>query len=174
MANEEFEKALDAYRCAISADSRHYNAWYGLGKVYEKMGKWPIAQTHYHTASKINPNNAVLICCIGMVQEKLKQPQAALENYTRACRLAPQSALSRFKKARCLMTLGRSKDALEELENLRTLVPDEANVHFLLGRLYKTLGRKAEAVRSFTMALNLDPKVELFFDTVLDALLILS
>jgi anaphase-promoting complex subunit 3 len=161
IANEEFDKALDAYRCAIAADGRHYNAWYGLGKVYEKMGKWDIAETHYRTAARINPTNAVLICCIGAVLEKLKQPEPALGMYTRACTLAPNSAPSRFKKARCLMGLGRPREALSELQVLKDVAPDEANVHFLLGRLYKTLRMRAEAVRSFTMALNLDPKARL-------------
>jgi anaphase-promoting complex subunit 3 len=159
IANEEFEKALDAYRSAIAADPRHYNAWYGLGKVYEKMGKWSIAEQHYRTAAKINPTNAVLICCIGLVLEKQKHPEDALLMYTRACSLAPQSALSRFKKARCLMSLGRPKEALAELKILRDVVPDEANVWFLMGRLYKILREKGNAVRAFTMALNLDPKV---------------
>lgn len=159
IANEEFEKALEAYRSAIAADGRHYNAWYGLGKVYEKMGKWNIAEQHYRTAAQINPTNAVLICCIGLVLEKQKHPDDALLMYTRACSLAPQSALSRFKKARCLMSLGRPKEALAELKILRDVVPDEANVWFLMGRLYKILREKGNAVRAFTMALNLDPKV---------------
>lgn len=164
IANEEFEKALDAYRCAIAADNRHYNAWYGLGKVYEKMGKWAIAEQHFRTAARINPGNAVLICCIGIVLEKLKHPDRALEMYTRACKLAPKSALSRFKKARCLMTIQEPEQALDELEILKDLVPEEANVWFLMGRLYKMTGRKAEAVRAFTVALNLDPKVSLTVD----------
>lgn len=159
IANEEFEKALDAYRCAIGADGRHYNAWYGLGKVYEKMGKWSTAEQHYRTAAKINPTNAVLICCIGMVLEKLKDLDTALQMYTRACTLSPGSALSRFKKARCLMSLSRPREALAELTILRDVAPEEANVWFLMGRLYKMLRQKGDAVRSFTMALNLDPKV---------------
>lgn len=163
VANEEFEKALDAYRCAIGADNRHYNAWYGLGKVYEKMGKWAIAEQHYRTAARINPGNAVLICCIGMVLERLKQNERALEMYTRACKLAPKSALSRFKKARCLMQLGRPEDALRELEILKDVAPEEANVWFLMGRLYKMTRQKQEAVRAFTVALNLDPKVTRLF-----------
>lgn len=167
IANEEFEKALEAYRAAIAADGRHYNAWYGLGKVYEKMGKWAIAEQHYRTAAKINPTNAVLICCIGLVLEKQKQPEDALMMYTRACSLAPSSALSRFKKARCLMSLGRPREALTELQILRDVVPDEANVWFLMGRLYKTLKEKGNAVRAFTMALNLDPKV---FGTMVNSL----
>ena len=159
VANEEFEKALDAYRSAVGADGRHYNAWYGLGKVYEKMGKWEIAEQHYRTAAKINPTNAVLVCCIGVVLEKCKKPHDALVMYGNACALAPGSALSRFKKARCLMGLGRPKEALVELKVLKDVAPDEANVHFLLGRLYKMLRMRGEAVRCFTMALNLDPKV---------------
>jgi anaphase-promoting complex subunit 3 len=159
IANEEFEKALEAYRAAVAADDKHYNAWYGLGKVYEKMGKWTTAEHHYRTAAKINPTNAVLICCIGLVLERLKDPERALQMYTRACTLAPNNALSRFKKARCLMGLGRPRDALAELLILKDVVPDEANVWFLMGRLYKILREKGNAVRAFTMALNLDPKV---------------
>ncbi|RMZ90115.1 hypothetical protein DV736_g2667, partial [Chaetothyriales sp. CBS 134916] len=159
VSNEEFEKALDAYRCAIAADGRHYNAWYGLGNVYEKMGKWMIAESHFATAAQINPNNAVLVCCMGVVVEKLKDPVRALDLYSRACALSPASALARFKKAKCLMMLHRSREALEELKMLRDMVPEEANVWFLMGRLYKMTGQKGEAVRAFTMALNLDPKM---------------
>jgi anaphase-promoting complex subunit 3 len=159
IASEEFEKALDAYRCAIAADSRHYNAWYGLGKVYERMGKWEVAERHYRSAANINPTNAVLICCIGVVLERLKQYEPALAMYSRACVLSPGSALSRFKKARCLMVLYRPKEALEELKILQEVAPEEANVWFLMGRLYKMLGRRGEAVGAFTRALNLDPKV---------------
>jgi anaphase-promoting complex subunit 3 len=159
VANEEFEKALDAYRAAIAADGRHYNAWYGIGKVYEKMGKWVTAEQHYRTAAKINPTNAVLICCIGMILERMHKREDALAMYTRACVLSPGSALSRFKKAKCLMALNKPREALTELKILQDMAPDEANVWFLQGRLYKMLRLKGEAVRAFTMALNLDPKV---------------
>lgn len=159
IASEEFEKALNSYRCAIAAHSRHYNAWYGLGKVYERMGKWAIAEQHYRTAAKINPTNAVLICCIGVIMEKQKNVEQALAMYTRACALSPSSALSRFKKARCLMVLNRPREALAELKILKDVAPEEANVWFLMGRLYKTLRMKGEAVGAFTRALNLDPKV---------------
>ena len=67
VANEEFDKALLAYRHAIAADKRHYNGWYGLGRVYEKMGKLEIAEKHFRCAAQINPVNAVLMVCIGVV-----------------------------------------------------------------------------------------------------------
>lgn len=162
VANEEYDKALSAYRSSIAAENRHYNAWYGLGKVFEKQGKYVFAEQHYRTAASINPTNAVLVCCIGMVLEKLKNHKAALIQYSRACELSDKSALCRFKKARVLMTLQQPEKALVELRVLKDIIPDEANVHFLLGRVYKQLRQKGSAIRHFTMALNLDPKVSLF------------
>lgn len=160
VANEEYDKAMDAYRHGISADNRHYNAWYGLGTVYEKMGKLEFAEQHFRNAASINPTNAVLICCIGLVMEKMSNPKAALIQYGRACSLAPHSILARFRKARALMKLHELKMALAELKILKDMSPDEANVHYLLGKLYKLLHDRANAIKHFTSALNLDPKVK--------------
>ncbi|PQE19833.1 hypothetical protein CJF32_00008790 [Rutstroemia sp. NJR-2017a WRK4] len=158
VANEEYDKALTSYRQGMTADKRHYNAYYGVGRVYEKMGNYEKAFMHFEAASRINPTNAVLICCMGTVLEKKNQRPTALAYYTKATELAPRSALTRFKKARALMALGHMDDALKELMILKDLAPDEAMVHFLLGRLYKSIKQKGASVKHFTIALNLDPK----------------
>ncbi|KAK4694261.1 anaphase-promoting complex subunit 3, partial [Lecanoromycetidae sp. Uapishka_2] len=158
MANEEYDKALSAYRAAIAVENRHYNAWYGLGKVFQQQGKYPFAEQHFRTAASINPTNSTLVTCIGVVLEKMKNPKAALVQYARACELDPKSPLCRFKKARVLMALHEYDSALAELEVLKDIAPDEANVHFLLGRVHKVLRQKGLAIKHFTTALNLDPK----------------
>ena len=166
VANEDYDKAMEAYRSSISAEKRHYNAWYGLGKVFERQGKYKEAESHYRTAAAINPTNAVLVCCIGVVLEKMKNNKAALVQFTKACELSEKSPLCRFKKARVLMNLHEYEQALVELRVLKDVAPEEANVHFLLGRVYKALRQKGAAIRHFTMALNLDPKVSLSFATM--------
>ncbi|ROT35933.1 TPR-like protein [Sodiomyces alkalinus F11] len=158
VANEEYEKALAAYRQAISADRRHYNAYYGMGKVHEKLGNYDKARIHFQAASTINPTNAVLICCIGNVLEKQKHLHAALQAFTRATELAPRAAQTRYKKARAHLAIGQLEAAQKELLILKDLAPDEANVHFLLGKMYIQTGEKQSAVRHFTIALALDPK----------------
>ncbi|CAM1502916.1 Fc.00g076920.m01.CDS01 [Cosmosporella sp. VM-42] len=158
VTNEEYDKALTAYRQAISADRRHYNAYYGIGRVQERLGAYDKAYTHFHAAQCINPNNAVLICCIGTVLEKQKQIMPALQAYTKAAELAPNAAQTRYKKARALLSVGQLEAAQKELMLLKDLAPDEATVHFLLGKLYRRMGEKAMAVRHFTIALALDPK----------------
>ncbi len=178
VANEEYDKALTAYRNAVNVDNRHYNAWYGLGNVFEKMGQYDVAQSHFTIAIRINPTNPVLICCLGVVRiilhpsrnhasvdtliqvlEKNKSPRAALVQYAEACNLAPRSALPRYKKARVLFELGELQLALVELKICKDIAPDEANVHFWLGKVYRNLRQRADAIKHFTIALNLDPKV---------------
>jgi anaphase-promoting complex subunit 3 len=159
VANEEYDKALTAYRQAIAADHRHYNAYYGIGRVQERLGAYDKAYTHFSAASSINPNNAVLICCIGTVLEKQKQILPALDAYTKAAELAPRAAQTRYRKARGLLAVGQIDLAYKELMILKDLAPDEGTVHFLLGTLYRTVNDKASATKHFTIALALDPKV---------------
>ncbi|RDA84505.1 hypothetical protein CP532_0954 [Ophiocordyceps camponoti-leonardi (nom. inval.)] len=162
MSNEEYEKALTAYRQAIAADKRHYHAYYGIGRVHERLGAYDKAYEHFHAAQVINPNNAVLICCMGTALEKQKQMAQALSAYTRAADLAPRAAQTRYKKARALLTVGQMEAAQRELMVLKDLAPDEATVHFLLGTLYKKMNERQLSVRHFTVALSLDPKVSDF------------
>jgi anaphase-promoting complex subunit 3 len=171
VANEEFEKALFAFRSAISADNRHYNGWYGLGRVFEKLGKYEIARDHYVNAAKINSTNPVLKVCIGLVLEKTcvglfpekqRRRELALEMYHEACEQDPRSAKARFAKARVLLVLHRPKEAFYELDALKNMMPDDADVHFLLGRVYKALNDTSSALKHFTIAMNLDPKVSGF------------
>ncbi|BFZ60330.1 anaphase-promoting complex subunit cdc27 [Saitoella coloradoensis] len=158
VANEEWDKAQLSFRTAIRLDRRHYNAWYGIGMVYNKIGKSDLAEQHFRRAAEINPSNVVLICCIGMVLEKHKRFQEALVQYNRACQISPSSAMARFKKARILMMQGEYMLALRELQALKDIAPDEGNVHFLLGQIYKHINDRPAAMRHFTIALNLDPK----------------
>jgi hypothetical protein len=39
-----------------------------MGLVYLKTGKHKYAEHHFRRAAEINPTNAVLLCCIGMVR----------------------------------------------------------------------------------------------------------
>ena len=140
-------------------DSRHYHGWYGLAKVYQRQGKYDIAEQHYRTASGINPANAVLICSIGIVLEKMKKYQQALAQYTRSSEMAPTSTMARFRKASILVSLDEVDQALTELKILKDLDPDEANIHYLLGQVYKKVGQRGLAIKHYTTAMNLDPKV---------------
>ena len=70
--NEEFDKATECYRTAIEHDMRAYGAWYGLGKVNEKIGKYGDAEKYYTMASKLNGANALLVVYVGVVSIRIR------------------------------------------------------------------------------------------------------
>jgi len=159
VATEDYEKAISFFRTAIKTDARHYNAWYGLGIVYLRTSKLRMAEYHFRKAVEINPSNAVLICCEGMVLEKQGLTKEALGRYDQACELAPTSALVMFKRTKVLVAMKQYELAARDLIRLRDIAPDESNVAFLLGKVYRWMGDNASATRQFAIAQDLDPKL---------------
>lgn len=175
ISNEELDKAMLAFRHAISANKRHYNGWYGLGRVYEIQHKFDFAERHYRAAFNINPSNALLAmriglvssiltkstCCIQLIPpqvlERMKKMEASLTWYDTAIRLDPQSLQARMKKAHILLRTGAAKEALAEYLVVRDAQPEDATVHLYIGQTYKRLRNKREAVKYFTICISLDP-----------------
>ena len=186
VVNEEFDKAIAAYRNAIRADNRHYNGWYGLGDVYERLGKYEIAEKHYRGAAQVNSNNAMILVRIGLVGnihhidthdanitqvlDRMKKIEPALMQFELAVRLDPRSIMARFRRAQILLKLNASEEALQDLLHLKDLAPDDANIHFLLGRCYKKLHDRANAIRHLTIAMNLDPKSHAVIKEVMESI----
>jgi len=52
---------------------------FGLGSVYSKQEKYDLAQIHYGLAEKINPNNVIILCHIGVVEHALQKTESALK-----------------------------------------------------------------------------------------------
>ncbi|KAJ4290261.1 anaphase-promoting complex subunit cdc27 [Kalmusia sp. IMI 367209] len=160
--NEEYDKASYAYRCAISANNRHYNGWFGLGQVYERQHKFDVAEKHYRAAFSINPNNHLLAMKIGSVLDRMKKTEAALMQYETAIRLNPGALQARVKKAHILLKIGSAEEALHEFLIVKDADPESAMLHFYIGRAYQRLRNKSEAIKYFTIALNLDPVAQRF------------
>jgi anaphase-promoting complex subunit 3 len=186
VANEEFDKAMIAFRGAIRADIRHYNGWYGLGSVYERMGKFDGAEKHYREAARINPNNAMILVRIGVVShahylfwtlltkrqmlDRMKQTEPALMQFEAALKIDAFSKMARFRKAQVLLKLGAPEESVHECLILKDIAPEDPNVHFLLGRCYKKLHDRANAIRHLTIAMNLDPKSHGIIKEVLESI----
>jgi anaphase-promoting complex subunit 3 len=152
---EELEKALGCYRKAILKDPRHYNAWYGIGNIYSKQERYPLAEIHYRHALKINRKNSVIRVHIAVTQFYLNKPEQAVQTLTEAIKLEPKNPLSKFHRASMNLSIGKLTEALNELEELKQMVPKESVVYYLIGKVHKLLGNIDLALMHFSWATDL-------------------
>lgn len=155
---EELDKSLSCFRTAILKDSRHYNAWFGIGTIFSKQERYQLAEIHYRRAFKINPNNSVIMVHIGAMQFLLQKPEQALQTLNNAIQIDPKSPLCKFHRGNIYFSMGKHQLALAELEELKQIVPKESAVYYLIGKIHKKLGNVDSALMHFSWASDLDPK----------------
>ncbi|CAL1704161.1 unnamed protein product [Somion occarium] len=158
LIDEDFDKAINFFQSALRVDTRHYNAWYGLGTCYMRMSKLRLADYHFRKAAEIHPNNAILLGCVGMIFERTGNIEAALALFDQAIQLSPDNALVRYHRAKVLIALRRYSLAIADLELLRAASPDESNVVFQLARVYRLMGDKVKSAQLLAVARDVSPK----------------
>ncbi|KAG6919963.1 hypothetical protein DXG01_013312 [Tephrocybe rancida] len=170
--DEDLDKAINFFQSALRADSRHYNAWYGLGTCYLRMSKLRLAEYHYRKAVEIHPNNAVLLGCVGMAVERRGDRNAALSLFNDAVKLAPDNALVRYRRAKIFVSMRKYESAVRDLEHLRSTTPEESNVVFQLAKVYRLLGNEAKSAHTLALARDISPKslskIKKLLDTMKD------
>lgn len=149
---------MSCFRTAILKDSRHYNAWFGIGTIFSKQERYTLAEIHYQHAARINPKNSVILVHIGTMQFALKRPEQALKTLNAAIALDPKNPLSKFHRGSLYFKMGKYNEALSELEELKQVLPKESTVHFHIGRIHKKMGNVAAALMHFNWATDLDPR----------------
>ncbi|KAG6885993.1 hypothetical protein C0993_006109 [Termitomyces sp. T159_Od127] len=161
--DEDLDKAINFFQCALRADSRHYNAC-----------KIRLAEYHYRKAVEIHPNNAVLLGCVGMAVERRGDRNTALGLFDEAVKLAPDNALVRYRRAKIYVSMREYKVrlidrtlpsgaycvqlAVRDLEHLRSTTPEESNVVFQLAKVYRLLGNEAKSAQTLALARDISPK----------------
>ncbi|KAJ3966938.1 hypothetical protein EV361DRAFT_933112 [Lentinula raphanica] len=156
--DEDLDKAIIFFQTALRVDSRHYNAWYGLGTCYLRMSKLRLAEYHFRKAIEIHPENAVLLGCVGMVVERRGDREGARALFDKAVGISPDNALVRYRRAKILISAKEYKAAIKDLEHLRNTSPEESNVVFQLARVYRLVGDGVKSAQLLAIARDISPK----------------
>ncbi|KAJ2606986.1 anaphase-promoting complex subunit cdc27, partial [Coemansia sp. RSA 1804] len=90
VASGEFDRAQQAFRTALRTDPRHYNAWYGMGMSYLRLGKLDLAEYHFKRSLALNSQNPLLLQSAGALYEHRGDFARALGVYERVERMLQQ------------------------------------------------------------------------------------
>jgi len=173
--DEDLGSAIRYFERALRVDGgRHYNAWYGLGTCYLRMGKAQMAEYHFRRAVGVNGGSAVLLGCVGLAVERRGGGEEALGWFERAVEVSEgRNALVRFRRAKiyvklrryqvnvkyigCTM-LTRTQEAISDLEYLKNATPEESNVIFELAKVYRLVGDVVKSAQMLAAARDVSPK----------------
>ena len=139
MYSKDLSNAKKCFRTAATFNPRHYNAFFGLGKVSQGEKEYRAAEYYFKMAFSINSSSCIICSKLAHVKHSLNRSSEALEFLEHARKLDPKSPLPLYHKATILHDLNRPQEALEILEEL--VNPRNVLEHFLM----KKLGKNYEA-----------------------------
>jgi len=110
----DYDKAIEAYRLALSAEPDNPTYLYDMGWAYYRKGMTDRALEILTRASVLAPDDPAGRAKVGWARLRLKDYPAAIEEFQQALRQQPTYAFARFGLARALQAEGRNDSAMAE------------------------------------------------------------
>lgn len=106
------------------------DAFFNMGKAYEKMSDYRAARRCYEDAVRLDPKFSNALCDLGMVQIKIGESSAkpeefenALANLDKALSLNPNDYIAWYNKGIAFGKLSRTEEAIKAYEKFMSLAP---------------------------------------------------
>lgn len=170
-------EAEKLYRSVLAIDFRNTDANYNMGAIAEARNDLQSAQRYYSAAAKTSPDDTDIHDALVAVQNKLKSaPQQSASQSSTMPAPAPAPSLAggpttpadrqMAQEASAAYKSGRFDEAILKLNYLAKKSPLDANIQFALGQAYRGKGVNQEAVRHLRAAAALNPKNDLYVQTL--------
>lgn len=152
----DFQGAIAQYRRAAALNHRYVDALNRLGVTLDRVGRFEEADQAFTDAIYVDPGAPFLrnnLAFSYMLQQRWSDAEAELRN---ALLLDPEFTRARVNLGLVLARQQRFDDALAAF----CLALPEPDAHYNMGLAYRGQGMYAEALRSFEMALAVDPRLK--------------
>lgn len=163
---KRFQEAIDYYTRAIALigpkpEPKHWTYFYARGTSYERLKRWPQAESDLQRALQLSPEQPLILNYLGYSwvdqSRNLKQGLALIE---KAVSLKPEDGYIVDSLGWAHYRLGNYKDAVKYLERAVELKPEDPVLNDHLGDALWRVGRQLEAKFQWNQALTLKPEPE--------------
>ncbi|MGE5784285.1 MAG: tetratricopeptide repeat protein, partial [Myxococcales bacterium] len=152
-----YDRAVQAFESAVTADSRSAQGWIGLGLAYEQLGRFETAAEALNSAIRIVPT-ILAFESLARIQMRQKRWQNALDALTQLHRLRAPQASELQQTAMLLRHLDRPEEALSAYARSIELEPENVESLLALGALRIELGKPEAALDSLEAAQRVSPQ----------------
>lgn len=152
------EDAVKELSAAVTADKTNVEAIVNLAKAYRTINDVNSAGRLLETAIARGLDAAVIYAALADVYESIGRAENAIPAMRLAIERDPKNEAYRFRYALLLIDTKAPKAAIIRLEESVPLFPRSARLWFALGIAQFSDQQTDEAAKSFTRAIELDPK----------------
>jgi len=153
----ELEESLDYLLRAVALAPYNHEAVGSLGKTYERMGNLEEALRCYTEAIRLDPTFVMVYDHIGILAVKLGNLELAKQNFAKSLEISPTDPMALINYGLALYLGDQLPEA--ELYFARAVQADPKSVDAYngLGLVYLKQGRLDEAIKTFELALAINP-----------------
>ena len=142
---KQYERAIELYAQAASADPKDYAAQFQLGLAYSLLGKDADAIPHYKAAIALKPDLAEAQLNLGLSLLRVKDPAAA-ETYLESALAARPSATAESALGRSLARQGNLSAAEPHFRKAAAMDPTRRDDLLELASLYEAAEQRDRAI----------------------------
>jgi Flp pilus assembly protein TadD len=160
-----FAEAVAAYDKSIArianARASDWLVYYNRGVSEERSHQWDKADSDFHTALKLSPDQPFVLNYLGYSYAEMGQHLAeARQMIQKAAERRPNDGAITDSLGWVLFREGDTKQAVKTLERAAELESEDATINEHLGDAYWAAGRKVEARYQWRRALTLHPAAD--------------
>ena len=159
-SQKNMEKAIDAYKKAITRKPGLPGLHYGLGDVYWRAGRVDEGLKEFQEEIKISPENYLAIWKIGNLYMLKSSWDEAIPYLEKAILYAPNLAQAHRDLGKAYFQKNELEKAVQHYQKVIELDPEEDTSHYRLAAIYKRQGRTQEAQAEMKIFETLAKKVK--------------
>ena len=159
-SQKDMEKAIDAYKKAISRKPGLPGLHYGLGDVYWRAGRVDEGLKEFQEELRLNPENYLAIWKIGNLYMLKSNWDEAIPYLEKAILHAPNLAQAHRDLGKAYFQKNELEKAVQHYLKVVQLDPEEDTSHYRLAAIYRKQGRTQEAQAEMKIFETLAKKVK--------------
>jgi tetratricopeptide (TPR) repeat protein len=155
------EKAIGMYKRVVAADPNVVDAWFNLGNLHVRRGRYPEAIEYFKHALELKPDYDLPVINMANAYRQMGRDDAALAGYEHYLTIDPTNAHVHYQIGEIYLDRGDATRAEQSFRKALEINPREASAHNAVGVLAFQHGDLATAEREVHAALEIKKNVRL-------------
>ena len=155
------EKAVGLYKRVLAADPNVTDAWFNLGNLHARLGRYPEAIEYFKHALALKPDYDLPVINMANAYRQMGNDEAALAGYEHYLTIDPTNAHVHYQIGEIYLDRGDETRAAQSFRKALEIDPREASALNAIGVLTFKRGDLAAAERDVRAALAIKKDVRL-------------